>query len=76
MHDVRPSIWLVVTLMLTTAVLAHQTRPPLCKMPKVRGLCRGSIPRWFYNTDTSLCEKFIYGGLQGEREQLRDGGRV
>ena len=45
--------------------------PALCKMPKVRGPCRGSIIRWFYNTDTSLCEKFIYGGCKGTRTTSR-----
>ncbi|KAI0240896.1 U-actitoxin-Avd3m, partial [Lamellibrachia satsuma] len=41
-----------------------------CKMPKVCGPCRGSILRWFYNTDTSLCETFIYGGCKGNENNF------
>ncbi|KAK7109944.1 hypothetical protein V1264_013897 [Littorina saxatilis] len=36
-----------------------------CTMPKLTGLCLAYFPRWFYNTDTKMCENFIYGGCGG-----------
>ena len=37
----------------------------VCNLPKVVGPCLASIPQWFFNKATSRCEKFIYGGCQG-----------
>ncbi|XP_045187913.2 PI-actitoxin-Aeq3a-like [Mercenaria mercenaria] len=36
-----------------------------CQQPKVTGPCKGLFPRYFYNTQTSACEKFVYGGCWG-----------
>uniref|UniRef100_A0A034WTW0 Kunitz domain-containing protein 1 n=1 Tax=Rhipicephalus microplus TaxID=6941 RepID=A0A034WTW0_RHIMP len=41
------------------------TLGPVCELPKEVGPCRGHIPRYYYNTTTDTCEKFIYGGCQG-----------
>ncbi|KAG8181902.1 hypothetical protein JTE90_026060 [Oedothorax gibbosus] len=37
----------------------------LCAQEKVIGPCRAAFPRYFYNQKTGACEKFIYGGCQG-----------
>lgn len=36
-----------------------------CKLPTEKGSCRGSIPRWFYNSETYDCEPFLYRGCGG-----------
>ena len=36
-----------------------------CSLPKVVGPCKAAFPRWFFNTKTRRCERFIYGGCQG-----------
>ena len=36
-----------------------------CKLPTEKGSCRGSIPRWFYNSKTYDCEPFLYRGCDG-----------
>ncbi|XP_069845954.1 WAP four-disulfide core domain protein 6A-like [Dipodomys merriami] len=37
----------------------------VCSMPKKIGPCLAYLPRWWYNKETELCTKFIYGGCQG-----------
>ena len=29
------------------------------------GRCRGAMPRFFYNSATKKCERFLYGGCDG-----------
>ena len=36
-----------------------------CSLPKVVGPCRAAFPRWFFNIKTRRCERFIYGGCEG-----------
>nr|XP_026695132.1 papilin-like isoform X6 [Ciona intestinalis] len=36
-----------------------------CHLPKVRGPCKGSIPRFYYNPTTNRCQIFVYGGCAG-----------
>ncbi|KAH9374646.1 hypothetical protein HPB48_019825 [Haemaphysalis longicornis] len=38
---------------------------PVCYLPKVVGRCLAYMPRYYYNTTTRMCEKFIYGGCGG-----------
>ncbi|XP_042550535.1 eppin-like [Dipodomys spectabilis] len=40
-------------------------RQDVCSMPKKIGPCLAYLPRWWYNKETELCTKFIYGGCQG-----------
>ncbi|KAL1467938.1 hypothetical protein MTO96_041811, partial [Rhipicephalus appendiculatus] len=42
----------------------HPTNP-VCYEPKKEGPCKAYVPRYFYNTTTKFCERFIYGGCQG-----------
>ncbi len=38
---------------------------PICEQPQVVGPCEAAIPRWFFNQETDQCERFLYGGCQG-----------
>ncbi|KAH7972791.1 hypothetical protein HPB52_017171 [Rhipicephalus sanguineus] len=38
---------------------------PVCELPKQDGPCYAYLRRYYYNTTTDTCEKFIYGGCQG-----------
>ena len=40
-------------------------------MPKVPGPCKAFMPRWWYNAKTGKCEKFIYGGCQGNANNFK-----
>uniref|UniRef100_A0A8C0DMP6 BPTI/Kunitz inhibitor domain-containing protein n=1 Tax=Balaenoptera musculus TaxID=9771 RepID=A0A8C0DMP6_BALMU len=42
-----------------------QTPPALCQLPPVRGPCKASLHRYFYNSTSIECEPFTYGGCQG-----------
>ncbi|XP_029822616.2 carboxypeptidase inhibitor SmCI [Ixodes scapularis] len=37
----------------------------VCHLPVVRGPCRAVILRWFFNSTTGNCERFMYGGCRG-----------
>lgn len=37
----------------------------ICRLPPVTGPCRAYFSRYFYNTTSKRCEKFIFGGCQG-----------
>ncbi|XP_007574785.1 kunitz-type protease inhibitor 1-like isoform X1 [Poecilia formosa] len=43
-------------------VLTPELSSLYCLVPPKTGPCRAAFPRWFYNTTTRRCEKFIYGG--------------
>ncbi|CAI5795541.1 tissue factor pathway inhibitor 2 [Podarcis lilfordi] len=50
--------------LLGISALDTVTLPDICKLPVSIGSCRGSIPRFFFNTETMKCEKFIFGGCE------------
>uniref|UniRef100_A0A8C3XPQ2 BPTI/Kunitz inhibitor domain-containing protein n=1 Tax=Chelydra serpentina TaxID=8475 RepID=A0A8C3XPQ2_CHESE len=37
----------------------------ICQLPAEPGPCFAYMPSYFYNSATKRCEKFIYGGCQG-----------
>nr|P0DQR1.1 RecName: Full=Kunitz-like toxin PcKuz3; AltName: Full=Kunitz-type serine protease inhibitor PcKuz3; AltName: Full=PI-sphenopitoxin-Pc1c; Short=PI-SPTX-Pc1c [Palythoa caribaeorum] len=41
-----------------------------CQQPVKPGLCEAYIPRFFYNTSSKQCEKFIYGGCGGNSNRF------
>ncbi|XP_078124189.1 tissue factor pathway inhibitor 2 [Sander vitreus] len=43
----------------------QKTVPVLCLDPLDKGRCSASIPRYYYNTATKMCEEFIYSGCGG-----------
>ncbi|PRD26467.1 UNVERIFIED_CONTAM: BPTI/Kunitz domain-containing protein [Trichonephila clavipes] len=49
-------------------------KPPsdsICKQKKEAGPCKAAIPRYYYNKKTKKCEKFIYGGCNGNSNNFR-----
>ncbi|XP_048750942.2 kielin/chordin-like protein [Ostrea edulis] len=36
-----------------------------CSLPPEVGLCRASLPRWWYNPEVEKCEMFEYSGCEG-----------
>nr|XP_016852535.1 PREDICTED: chelonianin-like [Anolis carolinensis] len=50
-------------------------RPEFCHLLPNPGPCRAVVPRYFYNPKSNRCEKFIYGGCHGNKnnfETLKD----
>ena len=47
------------------------TTANICKLPKVTGPCRARIPRWYFNDKTKRCERFIYGGCRGNKNNFK-----
>lgn len=37
----------------------------VCALPLDIGICRASVPRFYYDAGAGKCEHFIYGGCQG-----------
>nr|XP_039258617.1 papilin-like [Styela clava] len=44
---------------------------PVCKQEKDPGPCEALIPRYYYNTESRRCERFIYGGCQGNENNFK-----
>ncbi|XP_062598219.1 papilin-like [Saccostrea cucullata] len=42
----------------------------ICSLPKVVGRCRAAFRRWWFNTRTNRCERFIYGGCRGNENNF------
>lgn len=36
----------------------------ICSLPKKVGPCKAAFPKWYFNSELSKCEQFIYGGCQ------------
>nr|XP_016853595.1 PREDICTED: kunitz-type serine protease inhibitor B6-like [Anolis carolinensis] len=45
--------------------LSLATFQDICLFPPEEGHCRGNMPRFFFNSTSRRCEKFIYGGCSG-----------
>nr|XP_039258637.1 papilin-like [Styela clava] len=44
---------------------------PVCKQEKYPGPCKANMPRYYYNTESKRCERFIYGGCQGNENNFK-----
>ncbi|XP_063154158.1 eppin-like [Candoia aspera] len=42
----------------------------ICQLPSVSGNCKAMFPRFFYDASTQKCEKFIYGGCGGNKNNF------
>ncbi|XP_014250507.1 spondin-1-like isoform X2 [Cimex lectularius] len=42
----------------------------ICSSPAENGPCRATLMRWAYNKNKETCEKFIYGGCRGNRNNF------
>ncbi|KFD55347.1 hypothetical protein M514_03687 [Trichuris suis] len=41
-----------------------------CNQPKDVGPCAAAYVKWYYNRDSKRCEKFIYGGCEGNTNRF------
>ncbi|XP_039257588.2 uncharacterized protein LOC120334193 isoform X2 [Styela clava] len=44
--------------------------PERCSQPKDTGPCRASMQRYYYDSETKSCQKFVYGGCKGNRNNF------
>jgi len=44
--------------------------PSECSEPKRVGVCKAAIPRFFFNQDSQICERFLYGGCHGNKNNF------
>jgi hypothetical protein len=42
----------------------------ICQEEKEEGQCGGTFPRYWYNNETNGCERFIFSGCKGNRNQF------
>uniref|UniRef100_A0A8D2KHT8 Kunitz-type protease inhibitor 2 n=1 Tax=Urocitellus parryii TaxID=9999 RepID=A0A8D2KHT8_UROPR len=63
----RALLALLASLLLSGAEVADGSRSihDFCRVAKVVGRCRASIPRWWYNVTQGSCQPFVYGGCEG-----------
>ncbi|XP_067410038.1 chelonianin-like [Emydura macquarii macquarii] len=55
----------------TKAECVRACRPAdICRLPAEVGPCTAAIPRWFYNWHAKKCEKFSYGGCNGNKNNF------
>jgi hypothetical protein len=47
-----------------------QSDDALCHLPREVGKCRAAYPRFWYNDQTKKCERFIYGGCDGNKNNF------
>uniref|UniRef100_A0A8C9B1V1 Kunitz-type protease inhibitor 1 n=2 Tax=Phocoena sinus TaxID=42100 RepID=A0A8C9B1V1_PHOSS len=52
---------------ITVTVLSPKQTEEYCLASSKVGRCRGSFPRWYYDTTEQICKSFIYGGCLGNK---------
>uniref|UniRef100_A0A8C6XA42 BPTI/Kunitz inhibitor domain-containing protein n=1 Tax=Naja naja TaxID=35670 RepID=A0A8C6XA42_NAJNA len=50
-------------------LLSHVS-PVICQLPKAVGWCKALFPRFYFNAATGNCEKFLYGGCGGNKNNF------
>uniref|UniRef100_A0A183FSC8 Spondin-1 n=1 Tax=Heligmosomoides polygyrus TaxID=6339 RepID=A0A183FSC8_HELPZ len=48
----------------------EQNSEEICQEAKEEGQCGGTFPRYWYNHEKKTCERFIYTGCKGNRNQF------
>lgn len=57
----------LVLIVVLTIVAVHQIRadqPKECLLPPFKGPCQLELVRWYNDSKSGKCKKFIYGGCQ------------
>lgn len=44
----------------------------MCALPKSEGPCREQIIQWWFNSVSGRCERFYYGGCDGNANRFND----
>ncbi|CAG2158354.1 unnamed protein product [Oppiella nova] len=44
----------------------------VCSLPRAEGPCRAAIIQWYFNTKSGRCERFYYGGCEGNGNRFDD----
>ena len=52
--------------------ICMETCGDICLLPKKKGRCLALFPRYYYNSKTGKCEKFTYGGCEGNLNNFED----
>jgi len=60
-----PVMMMAAAFVVTSPASATPSDCDICSLPVEPGPCRGSCPRYYYNTDSGRCEPFIYGCCGG-----------
>ncbi|XP_069816739.1 trypsin inhibitor-like [Dendropsophus ebraccatus] len=42
-----------------------------CQFPEDKGPCEAFMPRYFYDAERKKCNRFIYGGCQGNDNNFK-----
>lgn len=42
-----------------------------CALPKDAGPCKAAIPRWYFDTDAGVCDRFVWGGCGGNANNFQ-----
>ncbi|KAG8519726.1 Spleen trypsin inhibitor I [Galemys pyrenaicus] len=45
-------------------------RPAFCLEPPFTGPCKAKLIRWFFNPSSGRCERFVYGGCKGKKNNF------
>ncbi|GLH08261.1 Taicatoxin, serine protease inhibitor component [Gryllus bimaculatus] len=57
-------------IVLLCAAGASEAQENLCRLPSDSGSCFAYIPSYFFNSATGSCEKYIYGGCEGNAKRF------
>jgi len=72
----HPSPPTTLALAAATATTKHHKSKPKsksaahCKLSKQVGTCKGNVERYYFDTATQQCTKFVYTGCQGNRNNF------
>lgn len=44
----------------------------VCAEPKKSGPCKAAVPRWYFNSETGMCEQFTWGGCQPNKNNFKE----
>nr|CDS22657.1 Papilin [Echinococcus granulosus] len=47
-----------------------KSQPGLCSLPPAQGPCKANIERYYYDTTSGKCKKFVYGGCSGNNNNF------
>ncbi|PRD26526.1 UNVERIFIED_CONTAM: Kunitz-type serine protease inhibitor taicotoxin [Trichonephila clavipes] len=67
----RLAVFLSVFLISVIISTATGADNDFCSLPPNTGPCRAAMPRFYYDSHSNKCEKFLYGGCQGNKNNFK-----